>query len=77
MIEPGTCVIGYGVHVEKNGMGSACQSTHSAGYRPPKFAQWGSNGPKTVLSGANGHHNEGLVGGTWLPMGLHLLPVTK
>ena len=41
----------------------------------PGFAHCGAHRPNTVLSRANMHLWEGLVGTTQLPMGLHILPL--
>ena len=42
----------------------------------PIFAHHSAMKPKTTLWGANEVHYRGLVGATWLPMGLYALPMS-
>ena len=42
----------------------------------PNFAHHGASKPKMARSGAKKQQQKGLFGATWLPMGVHALPLS-
>ena len=42
----------------------------------PSVAKHSANGPKSALLRANKHYEEGLLGATWLLMGVYILPLS-
>ena len=57
-------------------MGPASESIHSGGYKPTKFSPPQCERAQKGAFKANKHHHEGLVGATWLPVPLCVLPMS-